>query len=294
MWVCPPPGNPEYVKQYKLMPKQIKHILLAFFVVLAFSAGAQQTRTVVATGDAYGKDVDVTRADALQKAKQNALLEAGVKETISSMASIIFSGEGTDMKHVQNELAIIELDGRMTMKSEPEYTTEVVGDLLHVTAKIYAAVLVEDETVDPAFGLKVEGMRSVYRDGERMEFTITPYGNDSYIRIFWFDGTPGMQQEGALMYPDAGGRYKDAVFVEGKEYLFPKLPETHSNGRPTRVTMRKESGTAVENCVVWVVALKNKVPYDVPCTYSEFLKWLHSIPAAERVVRYQPVTIIGN
>lgn len=109
---------------------------------------------------------------------------------------------------------------------------------------------------------------------------------------FWFDGMPSERHEGAVMYPDQGGRYVDAPFKSGESYLFPKLPETHNNGRPTKITMRKQVDGKTETDIIWVVALKKQIPYDVPCTYEDFLKWLHRIPADQRVVRYQPVTII--
>ena len=272
------------------MKKAIGILMMLLAVVPAM---AQRTKTVRASGEAFGTDLVKVRAEALRNAKQAALTEAGVEEKVTSIASVIVGNGGSEVLQVQNELGMIELEGRVMLKDEPEYATSFVNGLIRVAATIRAKVVVE-ENGDPAFGLKVEGMRDVYRDGERMEFEVTPYGSDCYVRVFWFDGMPADQHEGAVLYPDAGGRYVDAPFQAGTTYRFPKLPESHSNGRPTRIAMRKQAEGPTETCIVWVVALKQQVPYDVPCTYEDFLKWLYRIPADTRVVRYQPVTILDK
>lgn len=271
-----------------------KTIGILFMLLAVVSAMAQRTKTVRASGEAFGKDMDKVRAEALRNAKQAALTEAGVEEKITSIASVIVGNGGSEVLQVQSELGMIELDGRVLLKDKPEYTDYVVNGLIRSVATIRAKVVVEEENGDLAFGVKVEGMREVYRDGERMEFGVTPYGSDCYVRVFWFDGMPADRHEGAVLYPDASGRYVDAPFQAGSTYRFPNLPKSHSNGRPTRIAMRKQAEGLTETCIVWVVALKQQVPYDVPCTYEDFLKWLYRIPADKRVVRYQPVTILDK
>lgn len=272
--------------------KRIVAIVMLLLTVMSVSA--QKTKTVKASGEAYGTDITMVSVDALQAAKRNALIEAGVQENITTMASVIIGNGGSEVLQVQNELSMIELDGRVALKGEPEYTTGIVNGMIHVRAAITAKVSVAEEKRDPTFGLKVEGISEVYRDGDCMEFTVTPYGSDCYLRVFWFDGMPADRHEGAVMYPDEGVRFVDAPFKKGVAYHFPKLPETHSTGRPTKIIMPKQVEGPTEVDIIWVVALKKQVPYDVPCTYEDFLKWLHRIPANERVVRYQPVTIIGK
>lgn len=265
-------------------------LLLAVTVSLA----AQRSKNVMASGEAFGSNIETVREEALRNAKRAALIEAGVQENITSLASVIIANGGSEVLQAENELSMIELDGRVTIKGEPQYEEGIVNGMVRIKAVIRASVVVEDAKDDPAFGLKVEGIRDVYRDGERMEFTVTPYGRDCYVRVFWFDGMPAERHDGAVLYPDEGGRYVDAAFRAGTSYLFPKLPATHSSGRPTKIAMRKQAEGPMEQCIIWVVALKRQVPYDVPCTYEDFLKWLLRIPASERVVRYQPVTILAQ
>lgn len=275
---------------------------ILFLVIIAITANlsAQKTKTVTASGEAFGSCIEQVKEDALNNAKRSALIEAGVQERISSLASIIISSGTSQAMQVENELSMLELDSRLTLKDDPGYEMDIVNGMVHVKATVRAKVMVDEEKNDPTFGLKLEGMDAVYRDGENMEFTITPYGSDCYVRIFWFDGMPSDHHPGAVLYPDPSGRYfVDAVFEAGKPYSFPKLPEkTHCNPErinPARLPMGiQKEGETSETCIVWVVALKKQVPFDVDCTYEAFLKWLRRIPANERVVRYQPVTTLAN
>lgn len=273
---------------------------ILFLVIIAITANlsAQKTKTVTASGEAFGSCIEQVKEDALNNAKRSALIEAGVQERISSLASIIISSGTSQAMQVENELSMLELDSRLTLKDDPGYEMDIVNGMVHVKATVRAKVMVDEEKNDPTFGLKLEGMDAVYRDGEYMKFTITPYGSDCYVRIFWFDGMPSDHHPGAVLYPDPSGRYfVDAVFEAGKPYSFPDLPErTHCNPEHSaRLPMGiQKEGETSETCIVWVVALKKQVPFDVDCTYEAFLKWLRRIPANERVVRYQPVTTLAN
>lgn len=269
-------------------------LLILLICTVSFPLQAQKTKKVNAEGQAVGTDLTQVRKEALHNAKLNALQEAGVSEIIHSFSTILIDKEETSFSNsVNQELSLLLLDGQVRLRKQPEYKDEFVDNIIKVTAKIVADVIMEDDS-DEEFRIKIEGLRETYREDERVQFNITPYGQDCYIRIFWFDQEPSASVEGEQIYP-LKNKYADIVFKKENTYTYPCLPQEYCLGNPLKVEVFKQTNKQIETTLIFVVALKKQIPYDKEkYSYEEFIDWLLHIPTNQRTVKFQAIGIVGK
>ncbi len=269
-------------------------ILIVFIFITVLSSQAQKTKKVNAEGQAIGTDITQVRKEALYNAKLIALQEAGVTEMIHSFSTVLIDKEGSSFSNIANkELSLLLLDGQVRLRQQPEYKDEVIDNAIKVTAKIVADVVIEEES-DATFRIKIEGLKETYREEERVQFSITPYGQDCYVRIFWFDQEPNAKVEGEQIYP-LKNKYSDLVFKKESTYHFPLLPKEYCLGNPLKLETFKQTNDRIETTLIFVVALKKQIPYDKEiCNYEEFIEWLLDIPANQRTVKFQTIGIVGK
>lgn len=271
-----------------------KYVFL--FIVILFSLNnlsAQKTKTVKAVGEAVGTDLVQTRKDALHDAKLQALQKSGVKEMIHSFSTILIDDDKVNTNNTaRTELSLLMLDGQVRLKEEPQYEQQVINNMIKVSASIKAEVFLEDKT-DEEFRIKVEGLKNTYVEGERLQMKITPY-KDCYLRIFWFDQSPKAQVEGDEIYP-LKNKYVDKKFMKDTTYIYPSLPREFVIGNPQKMEVFKQTNSLLETTLIFVVALKKQIPYDMEyCNYEQFIQWLLKIPASERTVKFQTIGIVSE
>ena len=192
-------------------------------------------------------------------------------------------------EHVAAELSLLMLDGRVRVKRSV-CDTSLVNGMVQVKARIRAEVLLDDME-DEEFRVRVSGLRPTYREGEAVEFGIE-VSKDCYLRIFWFAPPNSPQSEGGQLYP-MSGKYSDRLFRADSVYSFPKLPPDCVVGNPQKLEPTNDGTALVEYNVLFVVALKKRIPYDRPeYNYEEFVQWLWSINAKERVMQYGLIGVV--
>jgi len=277
--------------------KQKIIIAIMSLLIASGTVFAQRTKTVTVTasGVAVGSDVRIAKRDALHDAKKKALIEAGVDENVQSVTTRVIDGDaGGLLQSSVSEVSMLMVDGKVRLKGEPRYDVGVPNEdnLIRVECTIRAEVI-KEEHPDETFRVKVEGLHSIYRDGEKVAMTFTPFA-DCWIRVFWFDRAVDAEVEGAMVFP-ATGIYRDLPLQADSTYSFPKLPKRFVVGNPQDLTAFKQSLEMMETNIVFVVALKKPVPYDrAMCNYEEFIDWLMEIPADQRFVFWSPVGIVEN
>lgn len=267
-----------------------KVVLIIVCALMSLSASAQLSRKVSAEGVSVGSDVRVVTQEAIYAAKRHALVEAGMAEAVHSQGIVFIETDNTVAReHVAAELSLLMLDGRVRVK-RVICDTSLVNGMVQVKAQIRAEVLLDD-VVDEEFRLRVSGLHSIYREGESVEFDIE-VSKDCYLRIFWFAPPESPQSEGGQLYPMAG-KYYDRLFRADSVYRFPKLPTDCVVGNPQSLEPTNDGVAPVEYNVLFVVALKKRIPYDRPAySYEEFVQWLWSINAKERVMQYGLIGIV--
>lgn len=254
-------------------------------------AQREQIREVTVTGTYIANENDSPAeayANALFNAKKEALKEAGVFENISSTAIIEIGGSGDNFREINSELARIELEGRVLVKKK-EQSMQPYNGLYKYIVTISADVKVEESEEDLKFDFTTEGLRNTYLDGEKMTFTVTPT-KDCYLRIFYFDRSASIQ-----LFPDTN--YKDILFESDVPVTFP-LPndQRYLDGpfsRPQEYTMGlSENGIDIEQGVLLIIALKNRVPFSKEVTYENVIRWLFKIKRKDKRVHGYGVNIV--
>ena len=94
-----------------------RYLVLVLCILVLFSIQAQRSKIVLAEGIKMGSDVTVVTQEALYEAKRNALLEAGVAESVHSQGIVFIGTDSTVVReHEAAELSLIMLDGRVRVK----------------------------------------------------------------------------------------------------------------------------------------------------------------------------------
>lgn len=269
---------------------QIKKMTLALLCLLTLTATAQRGKTVTVTGTGIDKDLTVATRSALNNAKQEAVKAAGVAEDVRSHVVIYMGADNTAAReYATGELDMVMIDGQVRVK-KADLDTVLRNGMAQVTATVRAEVLTE-EAGDMEFVLRVAGLKPIYREGERVEFTMQP-SKDCYLRVFWFAPPKSARSEGGQLYP-MQGKYSDRLFHADSVYRFPQLPKDCVQGNPQRLVLDNEGTADVEYNVIFVVATKKKIAYDRPAyTYEEFVRWLWTLPRDGYVWQYGMVGVV--
>ncbi|MCR5192366.1 MAG: DUF4384 domain-containing protein [Bacteroidales bacterium] len=272
-----------------------KSLILILSLLLSVTVEAQRAKTVrvKVTGSAVGTDVVQTKRNALYDAKRNAMLEAGVDETVTTMTTIMLGDkQNPTLQSAATEVSMLILDGKVRLVGEPQYETSahINDNLLSITCHIKADVVMEEQ-VDETFRIKVEGLRTTYREGEQVEMSITPF-SDCWVRIFWFDRATSSAVEGDMLFPDRL-HYNDLMLNKERTYNFPAMPGEFVKGNPQKLEAFKQTDQMMETNILFVVALKTPIPYNPDSfSYEKFIDWLIEIPANQRFVYWMPIGIV--
>lgn len=274
-------------------------VLLALFLLLPEWVAAQNPSrvTVRASGVAMGTDIAVTKQNALYDAKRNALNEAGIGERVQSISVVVLGDTTLLMKNSVLEVGLLELDGKVHVK-EAKYEGRLEdidnSDQVIINCTIVAEVEIEETSVDETFQFRLDGLKSVYRDGELVTMDITPFADSGcYMRVFWFNDLPSGAVTGAELYP--GNIYNDLKINYEEVFRFPELSkEYYKEGmEPHRMRAHIQPDNSEGVALFFFVALKKKIRYNGHnYSYEEFINWLMKIPANERYVVCYPVKII--
>lgn len=258
--------------------------------LLTLTATAQRGKTVTVTATGIDKDLTVATRMALANAKQEAVKAAGVAEDVRSHVVMYVGADNTAAReYATGELDMVMLDGQVRVK-KADLDTVLKNGMAQVAATVRAEVLTE-ETVDKEFTLRVAGMKPIYREGERVDFSIQP-SKDCYLRIFWFSPPKSARSEGGQLYP-LQGKYGDRLFHADSTYHYPRLPQDCVTGNPQKLLLDNEGTADVEYNVIFVVATKKKIAYDRPAyTYEEFVRWLWTLPRDGYVWQYGMVGVV--
>lgn len=274
------------------MKKTLIFIIIISFCSFSF-AQKPKTESVKAKGEwVLSEDISIEKAKekALFEAKKEALRIAGVPENVFSV-SLLSMGNGNDQfQEIASELGRISIDGIVIVK-EVEYTTikDERTQMFKMIASIKADVIVELPESDPEFQLDIKGIKnSSYKENEELTFQLKSY-KDCYIRVFWF--TSSLVGKGEMIFPYQDF-YHDQLFTANQEYTFPLTDPLFVKTQTMVYTIYKDKADLIENNIILVVALKNKIPYVGEVTYENVIRWLSKIDPSKKVDLWYPITIV--
>lgn len=244
---------------------------------LLFPAGAQ---TVV--GEASVPVVNVSpeqaRARAVRLAKEQALQRAVGEEARTTESLLSGGGE-----QLLGAFSSIESRGGIVGVEMLEDRLIATGGVPCYRVRLRASVQRYATVADPAFGLRVDGVRATgYRSGEPLTFTLTPT-DSCYLNIFLFDdGGAGTQ-----LYPNASELSRP--FRGGEVVTFP------TNRAIQYTLMLDDPRLSEEINTLLVVQTKRRAAFTAPTTdYETVAEWLSRIEPGERHVPTFPVRIVST
>ncbi|MBO7586004.1 MAG: DUF4384 domain-containing protein [Bacteroidales bacterium] len=275
-------------------------LALLLLIAVPLSAQRERVRTVTATGS-YVANQNETPAygwsKALLEAKKQALREAGVMEDISSTTIMVMGGAENDFREISSELGRIEIEGRVRVEEQTNASPVFTNDgLIRYTTTIRADVLMEETEDDMLFQFKTDGLKNIYRDGEKMTFTITPMA-DCYLRIFYFGEIPSSN---AQIYP-IDSLLKDVQLKANVPVQFPPSKKNRQffYNRKDYNYVDYDIGiddkrNNLEQGVLLIVALKKPYPFMEEVSYESVISWLSRIKRNEKRVQWHGVNIVRD
>lgn len=226
---------------------------------------------------------EAARIKALENAKSEALIQAGVPISVWSFSGLVTSGSTQQYDEGFSDFSVQFINGLVSLLKTPVYKDSVSFGQRIVVAIIDARVNVdESQREDKSYKITVDKLGTVYRDGEVFTFDVSLYGSDSYLTIFWFD-THG----GEMIYPRLEDGYRSDVFLKGLSYSFPP-----SNLEYTAYKTDKRKDR--ETIQLIIVATKKLYPYTGDpnkTSFNSIYNWLCEIPLSERCVFQEMIDI---
>jgi len=220
---------------------------------------------------------------AVSEAKNEALIQAGISEYIQVYEFIYRKQVNYEFSELFNTDILAEMQGAVknfeivTQSRRLNPTTE----LFEIEVVINADVIKYETKADPAFQTKVTDIKSIYENGETINFEVTS-ALDAYLSIFNITDERVM-----LLYPN---RWEEKIRIEAnKIHPFP-----FGN---LEYALKKNSDVGFEVNRLIFVFTKTPISFlthstDQQITTSDdIFSWIYSIPPDQRTLEYHSFTI---
>jgi hypothetical protein len=223
----------------------------------------------------------MAKGQALNDAKINALKNAGISEHIQYYQLLFTSQQKKDYSQffssdIQSEMqgAVKSYDiknSRIYCKSEFEIIYEISID---------ADVIIYESKPDPAFDIKIEGVKAAYNNGDNLTFSVKTT-QEGYLTIFNITDTKSF-----MLYPNAIEKLAVSKPIDIRTYPIAKVDYSLQNNL-------KQDET---NQLIFVFT-KELIPYikmdNNQITAPEnIFSWIYSIAPDQRKVEYLTFSII--
>ena len=239
----------------------MRNKFLFLFFILTFNLNAQD---VIKVNDVVGRYVlsnDITpkqaKEFALEEAKKNALIKAGIPEFVMTNNKI---------SDIFKKFTTAEISGTVSRiyKKTISETKDVFGNIVY-EATITADVIKYETSIDPAFTFLIQGIDKVYNVNDHVTFTCKPF-SDGYLHIFQIIDTLS-----SLVFPNV--YEKDNSVLKNKSIRFPRL-----NG------LAYSLDQAEENNLIFVFTKKNIV-FNNKETIEGIFEWIYKIKPDQRQIQ---------
>ncbi len=268
----------------KIKNELLIRLLIAGMIFFPLFSFAQKKVTVRATGSYVSHDLtpEQTKARAIEEAKRNALLKAGVTETVSFTDYQYQFEDNERFREIFQAISTIETGGEIIVDKilSEEKSFNEFGNMV-VTVEIEATVFRYKEKADRKFVFSVEGIDEVYGNGALLQFEFTP-AEDGYLKIFNIT-----DEETYLLYPYIDNEHPyynddpDRVFKKRETVRFPVNP-AFSDGYTLEIDT---PGKTQEFNILMFVYTKENIPWMGEVNFNNMMNWIYSVPPDARVTQ---------
>lgn len=221
---------------------------------------------------------DEAKKQALAEAKLNAIKMAGGSEHIQAYDMLYKSEIGNRYDEVFMSDILSEIRGgikKCEITSSEKGMDEQKNFFIEVT--IDADIILYSTAPDPAFKVKIDGINQIYKNGEKLRYSVTPT-MDCYLNIFNI-----YENNASVIFPNEFE--KSIKFKADEQKVFPL-----SNLLDGYV-LEKSTKDPEKNKLLFVFT-KEKIPYinysinhegDQVTSFEDISSWLFSISPDKRV-----------
>nr|NQU88939.1 hypothetical protein [Bacteroidota bacterium] len=242
----------------------------------------QEKITVRAKGSFISRDLtpEQTKARAIEEAKREALLKAGISETIAFTDFSYQFEDNEKFQEIFQVISSIETGGEIivdTILHEDRRFNEFGN--MEVEVEIEATVYKHVAKADPGFRFKIKGVDEVYKNNDYLLFNFTP-AKEGYLKIFNIT-----DEETSLLYPFS--HPTETYLNEDPEYRFKKRKEVQFPMHPAfdhgyALEIIKPDKEQEFNILLFVYT-KDYIPFLDEVSFKNIMKWIYSIPPDQRV-----------
>ncbi len=262
-----------------------------FILCLLFSSThAQKQLRVHAEGVSISRDKTPIEAleEALTDAKKNALLKAGISETLIVSNWLYAHGNKQNIETFFHGISNTELTANILIDSihAERNKFDQYGNMI-VSVEIEAVVYAYEKPKDPGFFFDINGLKEVYYENEHIAFSFNPSRN-GYLTIFAFN-----ENESFVLYPFENKDYdylsdeKERLFVKEVMVPFP-VNEAYDPG----YSIEMNDPLRDEVSLLLFVYTKKHIPWiDQKISLESVRSWIYKIPMNEREVVYRNVLL---
>lgn len=209
------------------------------------------------------------REKALNKAKENALKEAGVPEYINSSNLLFKKASEKSQDDLFLSLTTVEVSGAIK-----KYTVidqkEQLNDENHLTYSVWidADVVIYKSKKDPGYQLDVYGLRESFSSPDKLTFSVKPDKN-GYLTIFILS-----ENESSLLYPNA--IEAQTQLHGGTTYNFPIS---------TNLDYEVSTEEKIEVNYLVLLLTKNEIPFNKNESTDDILRFIAAIDPFQKCLK---------
>lgn len=260
-------------------------MLYMLFCLTWLAGNAQDKVKVTAYGSYVSRDLtpEQTRQKAMEEAKRDALIKAGVGENISVSDFLYTFEDNEKFREIFQAFTSTEAGGEVIIDKiiSEDRTFNEFGNM-EIKLEVEATVFIHKGKEDPTLDIKIDGIEEFYKNLGYLQFTVTP-STDGYLKIFNVTG----EEVSSLLFP-----YKD----EKQPYLSddPSLLLKSMQKTAFPVNKAYADGYFLEisnpdkdkefNLLIFVFTRENIPFMNDASNMKQIMEWIYSLPVEKRKV----------
>lgn len=255
-------------------------IIFCLYIALPSFAQKEKVHTVKNVRGEYAMVVaysDVTGREATEKAREDARKKA-VEQVCGTRVNIWDQVEISTAGETFNSIAVNQTDGEIVGFEvvEEGYRQSDVRPAETVFYCVANVRVKRGVDPDPDFTASIDNIRSTYFEGDKLQFSITPY-RDCYLKVFLFED----MQTGYRLYPNDYD--VPTLLAAGKTIVLPQKVD---------FTMTKSSSQQTEtNRLIFVFTKEERPFYHSTTSRAEIEKWMALIPNDRKYIVFTAIDI---
>jgi len=259
-------------------------IIIMLVISPQVSIGQKKVK-VKATGSYVSLDLtpEQTKLKALDEAKRDALIKAGVAESITVSDFLYTFEDNEKFKEIFQAFTSTETGGEVIVDSilSENRSFNEFGNMV-IDVEIEATVFIHKSEDDPTLTIKVDGMEEHYTNNELLKFCVTP-SCDGYLKIFNVT-----DEASSILYPYYDEAYPylndkpDYQLKALKKATFP-LHKALEDGYTLEIYNPEKDKEF--NLLIFVFTRENIPFMENAQNVKEIMGWIYAIPPEKRIVK---------